>query len=233
MDPLDRSHNTKSYKCKRISIYKNMLELKASSFKVEDKTELNVAQPKPIPGFRPVTCSSSPFEYTCTEDLWVAVATSTSFTIGSGFNMGVSIGASVETSASFFGSGVKVAFQTEVSMSTSFNTERSTSSTKTTTDKTKVSILVPKNTRMRINMLRTIEDLEYKWKAFFTLMGKYSLKWSNGFAITEDVTTVLAGDKGQMYAFGRWRYPGTDTITVIITNQDGKVVRSTTHKVSQ
>ena len=233
MDPLDRSHNTKSYKCEKISNKNNILELKALSFKIEDKTELNVAQPKPIPGFRPVTCSSSPFTYTCAKDLWVAIATSTSFTIGSGFNMGVSIGASVETSASFFGSGVKVAFQTEVSMSSSFNTERSTSMTKTTTDKTQVSIVVPKNTQMRINMLRATEDLEYKWKAFFTLVGKYSMKWNNEFSITDDVTTVLAGDKGQLYAFGRWTYPGTDTITVIITDQYGKVVRSTSHKVSQ
>ena len=72
-----------------------------------------------------------------------------------------------------------------------------------------------------MHYLRTVQDLEYKWKAVFELLGKYSAKWKNGQENMQDVTTVLTGPKREIYAFGSWRYPGTDLLRVVITDQYG------------
>ena len=99
--------------------------------------------------------------------------------------------------------------------------EASKTKTYTTTDKTDVSIEVPANTEITINLLRTVQDLEYKWKAIFELLGKYSVKWRSNQEIFQDVTTVLSGSKREMYAFGSWSYPDTDALRVVITDKYG------------
>ncbi|XP_028414750.1 uncharacterized protein LOC114537838 [Dendronephthya gigantea] len=221
MNAMDRSAGSNTYKCKSISDRSNILALNALKFNIEDTSPLNVAKPEPVKGFRPVICSAHSNPYKCTKWLTTSVSTSSTFKIGSGFSLAVKVGASVEVRAGFFGTGAKTTFTTEVTATSSFNVEASKTNTYTTTDKTDVSIEVPKNAEITINLLRTLQDLEYKWKAIFELLGKYSVKWKNGQEISQDVTTVLSGSKRQIYAFGRWSYPGTDVLRVVLTDKYG------------
>ena len=221
MNAMDRSASSSTYKCKALSDRTNMLALNALKFNIEDKSPLNVAKPKPVKGFRPVICSAHSNSYKCTKWLTTSVSTSSTFKIGSGFSLAVKVGASVEVSAGLFGSGQKTTFSTEVTGTSSFNIESSKTKTYTTTDKTDVSVQVPKNTEITINLLRTVQDLEYKWKAIFELLGKYSAKWANDQELFQDVTTVLSGSKREMYAFGSWSYPDTDVLRVVITDKYG------------
>ena len=142
-----------------------MLELDALKFDIEDKSTLNVAKPEPVEGFRPVICSAHSSPYRCTEWLTTEVSTSSTWSIGAGFSMAVKIGASVKVDAGLLGSGTETTFSTEVTRTSSFNVESSKTKTYSTTDKTDVSIEVPANTEITINLLRTVQDLEYKWKA--------------------------------------------------------------------
>jgi hypothetical protein len=221
MNARDRSASSSTYKCKSISDRTNMLALNALNFNIQDKSPLNVAKPKPVKGFRPVICSAHSNSYKCTKWLTTSVSTSSSFKIGSGISLAVKVGTSVEVSGGLLGAGAKNTLSYEVSAATSFNIESTRTKTYTTTDKTDVSVQVPKNTEIKINLLRTVQDLEYKWKATFQLLGKYSAKWANGQELYQDVTTVLSGSKREMYAFGSWSYPDTDVLRVVITDKYG------------
>ena len=221
MNAMDKSAASSTYQCKSLTDRNNMLELNAKSFNIEDQTPLNVAKPTPIKGFTPVICSAHKTSYKCTKWLTAAVSTSSSFKIGTGFSLAVKVGAAVEVGAQFLGSGTKSTFTTEVTGTSNFNIEASKTKTSTTTDKTDVSVQVPANTEIMINFLRTKVDIEYKWKAVFKLLGKYSAKWTNDQEEMQDVTTVLSGPKREMYAFGSWSYPGTDVIRVVITDKYG------------
>ena len=222
MNAMDKSAASSTYHCKPLSDRNNMLELNAIKFAIEDKTPLNVAKPTPIKGFTPVICSAHSNPYKCTKWLTTAVSTSSSFTIGSGFSMAVNIGVSTEVEAKVFGSGTKTTFTQQITSTASLNVEASKTKTYSTTDKTDVSVQVPANTEIMINYLRSKVDVEYKWKAVFQLLGKYSAKWKNGQVNIQDVTTVLSGAKREMYAFGSWKYPDTDVIRVIVTDKYGK-----------
>ena len=167
MKSMDKSPTSTSYRCTVVSDRKNVMILQASSFKIEDKTALNVAKPQPIQGFRPVTCMPHSNPYTCQKRFDTSLSISYGLNVGTGFTMTVSIGASLEIEAKFLGSGTKTTFQTEVSMSSSFNVERSTTKTKTTSESTIISVQVPRNTQIRVNLLRSVENIEYKWKAIF------------------------------------------------------------------
>ena len=148
--------------------------------------------------------------------------------------MAVKVGASVEIGAGFLGSGTKSTFTTEITATASFDVESSKTNTYMTADKTDVSVQVPADTEITINYLRTVQDLEYKWKAVFELLGKYSAKWKNGQENMQDVTSVLTGSKREMYAFGSWRYPGTDLLRVVITDKYGNEKSSgCEHEVGQ
>ena len=179
MNAMDMSPSSKTYECKSASDLTNMLTLNALKFIIENKTPLNTAKPEPVAGFLPVICSSHTNSYKCSKWLTTSIYTSSSFSIGTGFTLAVKVGASVELEAKFFGSGTKTTFSTEISASTSFNVESSRSNTYTTTDRTAVSVQVPANTEVTINLLRTVQNLVYKWKAEFQMLGKYSLKWKN------------------------------------------------------
>ena len=50
----------------------------------------------------------------------------------------------------------------------------------------------------------------------------YTVRWNNGQQKTEDITTVLTGTDRILYAFGKWEYPGTDVISVLVTDKYGK-----------
>ena len=222
MNSMDKSPSSSTYKCEAISDRTNMLELNALRFDIEDKSPLNVAKPQPVKGFRPVICSAHSNPYKCSKLLTTAISTSSTFKIGTGFSLAVKVGASVEVGAGFLGTGTKTTFSTEVTATSSFNVEASKTKSYTTTDQTDVSIEVPANTEITINLLRTVQDLEYKWKAIFELLGKYSVKYRNNQEIFQDVTTVLSGSKREMYAFGSWSYPDTDVLRVVITDNNGK-----------
>lgn len=224
MNAMDKSPSSETYKCKSASDLTNMLTLNALKFIIEDKTPLNTAKPEPVAG--PVICSSHTNSYKCSKWLTTSISTSSSFSIGTGFTLAVKVGASVELEAKFFGSGTKTAFSTEISASTSFNVESSRSNTYSTTDRTAVSVQVPANTEVTINLLRTVQNLVYKWKADFQLLGKYSLKWKNEQESFQDVTTVLTGSKRKIHAFGSWNYPDSDVLWVVITDKYGTEMRS-------
>ena len=221
MNAMDKTAARNTYKCKSLSDRTNMLALNALKFNIEDNTPLNVAKPTPIKGFTPVICSAHSNPYKCRKLLKKALLTSSSFTIGSGFSLAVKVGASVRVSAGFLGSGTKSTFTTEVTRTSSLNIESTKTNTYETAEETEVSVQVPANTELMINYFRTKADIEYKWKAVFQLLGKYSAKWKNGQKNIQDVTTVLAGPKGEIYAFGSWSYPGTDVIRVVITDKYG------------
>ena len=143
--------------------------------------------------------------YKCTKWLTTAASTSSTLKIGAGFSTAVKVGASVEVGAGFLGAGSKATFSQDITQTSSFNVE-------------------PANTEITINLLRTVQDLEYKWKAIFELLGKYSVKYENEQEIFQDVTTVLSGSKRQMYAFGSWSYPDTDVLRVVITDKYGNEI---------
>ena len=222
MNAADRSPSSNTYKCKTISDRTNMLELKALKFNIEDKSPINIAKPQPIKGVRPVVCSAHANPYICIKRFIATVSTSSTLKVGTGFSLAVKVGASVAASAGFLGFGAKAAFSTELTTTTSLNVDDSKTKTYTTTDETEVSIKVPENTEITINLLRTVQDMEYKWKADFELLGKYSVVWANGQEIFQDVTTVLSGSKREISAFGSWNYPDTDALRVVITDRYGK-----------
>jgi len=231
MNAMDNTPDSTSYKCTVLSKPENMLILNAVKFKSEGSTTINAAEPKPIKNFRPVTCSASDTPYTCTKTLSTTISSETSFTIGTGFSMSVTIGASMEYESKFLGAGSKIGFNLEVSGSTEFNTERSKSTTHEVSDETEVSLDVPANKTMKIDMMRSKEDLEYKWMADFQLLGKYQTNWSHvsgalsGVVLEwQDISTVLSGVDSHLYAFGTWKYPGIDTVMVIVTDEHGKKV---------
>ncbi len=226
MNAMDNSASSNTYQCKSLSDRTNMLELNALKFNIEDKSALNVAKPQPIKGFRPVICSAHATSYKCTKWLTAAVSTSSTLKIGTGFSLAVKVGASVDVGVGLLGAGTKTTFSREITATTSLNVEASKTKTYTTTGKTVVSVQVPENTEITINLLRTVQNLEYKWKAIFELLGKYSAKWKNDQEIFQDVTTVLSGSKREMYAFGSWSYPGTDVLRVVITDKYGNTKSS-------
>ena len=160
-------HNIEESRCCRSMIIQCELEL---------NSPLNVAKLKPVKGFRPVICSAHSMSYKCTKWLTTAASTSSTLKIGAGFSTAVKVGASVEVGAGFLGAGSKATFSQDITQTSSFNVEASGTKTYSTTDKTDVSIEVPANTEITINLLRTVQDLEYKWKAVFKLLGKYSVK---------------------------------------------------------
>ena len=159
--------------------------------------------------------------YKCTKWLTTAASSSSTLKIGAGFSTAVKVGASVEVGAGFLRAGSKATFSQDITHTSSFNVEASGTKTYSTTDRTDVSIEVPANTEITINLLRTVQDLEYRWKAIFELLGKYSVKYGNKQEIFQDVTNVLSGWKRQMYAFGSWSYPDTDVLRVVITEKNG------------
>ena len=90
---------------------------------------------------------------------------------------------SIEVGTKLFGSGTKSTFSKKVRSTFSFNIEASLTKTYMITDKTDVSVEVPKDTKVTINLLRTMQDLECKFfnfSAVFELLRKYSAKWVNG-----------------------------------------------------
>ena len=221
INTMDKSPSSSTYKCEAMSDRTNILELNALKFNIEDKSPLNVTKPEPVKGFRPVICSAHANSYKCSKWLTTAISTSSTFKIGTGFSLAVKVGVSVDVSAGFFGSGAKTTLFGAINGTSSFNVESNKTNTYTTTDKTNVSIEVPANTEITINLLRTVQDLEYKWKAIFELLGKYSVKWRSNQEIVQDVTTVLSGSKREIYSFGSWSYPGTDVLRVVITDKYG------------
>jgi hypothetical protein len=220
MNAMDKSASSNTYQCEAITERTNMLALNAIKFNFEEKTPLNVSKLQPIKGFQPLACSAYHTSYKCTKQLTTAISTSSTLTIGTGFSLAVKVGSSVAVDAKLFGIGKKTTFSREI-MKTSFSVDDSKTNTYTTTAKTDVSVQVPENTEITINILREVQDLEYKWKAVFKLLGKYSAKWKNGQEIFQDVTTVLSGKKREIYAFGSWSYSATDLLRVVITDKYG------------
>ena len=221
MNSMDKSPSSSTYKCEAISDRTNMLELHTLKFNIEDKSPLNVAKPEPVEGFRPHICSAHANPYECTKWLEAEVSTLSTFKIGTGFSLVVEVGTSMKVGAGFLGAEAKTTFSKDITKTTSFNVDSIKTKTYTKTERGKVSIKVPANTEITINLLRTVRDLEYKWKAIFELLGKYSVKYRNNQEIFQDVTTLLTGSKREMYAFGSWSYPDTDVLRVVITEKNG------------
>ena len=139
-------------------------------------------------------------------------------------------GVRVQMVTEFLGLGAKTTFLSEVTGTSSFHGESSKTKTYTTTDHTEISIPVPATKQLTIEFMRMVRDLEYKWKAIFELLGKYSVKWDHNQEIFEDVTTVLSNSKREVYEFGSWNYPDTDFFQVIRTGQYGNKKSRSKHE---
>ncbi|XP_066925842.1 uncharacterized protein [Clytia hemisphaerica] len=220
MDAIDRSASTSSYKCKSITDTTNGMYLEAREFKVEDKTQPTVAAPQQVKNFKPVICTASNKAYTCNKRVTSTITTSSTLKIGSGFSMGVTIGTKVGLEASAFGVKASTEFSTQISASSTFNVERSKTHVQSMADQTHVTVDVPANEGVMINLLRKKVDIVYKWKGIFQMLGKYKLSWNNGDSTFQDVTSILTGTNREIYAFGKWNYPDTDVLQVIVTNQN-------------
>jgi len=231
MNANDTTSFSITYECETISDPNTMLVLDALSFELQDTTPLNVAEPTPIPNFEPVICGPSHESFICREVLSTEISHSYTLAINAGLSVTASVGASVEVGEMLFGIDEKTTFTTQLSATTSFSIDNSWTSGHRTEEDTIVQVEVPSNTEVTINIMRTKEDIEYKWKAVFELLGMYSAKWMNGHEQTEDVTTVLSGLHRELYAFGRWNYPGTDFLRVIITDNYGNTMVGCDHDI--
>jgi len=230
MDAMDTTASSSSYECEALANRTDMLELNGLSFELEEQTELNVAEPTQIPGFTPVICSSHTRPYRCTKWLRTIISDINSLKIGTGLTSTVTTTGSMVIGELVGGVGMEATFDAQISSAHAFNVDSSWTVTNQTEDRTDVSIEVPINTEVTINMMRTVQDLEYKWKSVFQLLGKYSVKWNNGQQLPpQDVTTVLSGPNRNVYAFGRWCYPNTESIRVIITDNYGNEAEGCQH----
>ena len=221
MNSMDKSATSTTYQCKAISDRTNILALNALKFSIEDKSPLNVTKTRPVQVTPPVLCKAFFIPYRCTK-WFTTMSTRSSLKINTGLSLAINVGASVNVSEDFSGPGAKRIFLSEITATSSFNIEASSTKMYTTNDKTEVSVRIPKKTSIIIKLFRTTKDVEYKWKAVFGLLGKHSARWQNGQEVYQDVTTVLTGPKREMYAFGSWSYPGTDFLTAELTDKFGK-----------
>ncbi|XP_066912196.1 uncharacterized protein [Clytia hemisphaerica] len=219
MSAMDRSATSTSHKCTPITDTTNGMYLEAREFKVEDKTQPTVGKPQRVKNFKPVICTASNKAYRCNKRMTSTISTSSTLKIGSGFSMGVTIGAKVGFEAGAFGVKATGEFSTQVSSTSTFNVERSKTCTISFTDQTDISVNVPANEQVMIDLLRKKVDIVYKWKGVFQMLGKYKLSWSDGDSKFQDITSILTGTDREIYAFGQWNYPDTDVLQVLVTNQ--------------
>jgi hypothetical protein len=228
MDAMDTTASISSYECTALSVQPDdMLVLNTMSFNLEDTSQPNIAEPTPIPGFIPQICSASSTPYRCTKWLIAEIQRSNSLNIRTGLTTTVTAGYSVQTGGLL--PSIQSTFNQEVAFALAFNVDSGWTHSTTISDKTDVSIEVPSNTQVTINMMKTVQDLEYTWTGVFQLLGTYSAKWANGQEVIQDVTTVLSGPNRDMYAFGRWSYPDTAFIRVIITDSNGNETAGCNH----
>lgn len=230
MQALDRTATSLSYRCTPITDTTNGMFLEAREFKVEDKTQPTATQPKRVKNFKPVTCLASSKAYTCNKRVTSTVTTSSTLKIGSGFSMGVTIGAKVGIETSIFGVKASAEFSTQIQSTSSFNIESSKTTTESLADQTHITVDVPANEQVTIDLLRKKVDIVYKWKGIFQTLGKYQLKWTNGDSTYQDVTSVLTGPSREIYAFGQWNYPDTDVLQVVVVSQGGQKKMACEHK---
>lgn len=205
--------------CNKVS-EKPLMRLKTTKFTVEDQSELSVAQPRPLQNFKPKICMPSNVEYTCLMRRAVSTTKESSLTIGTGFSMAYSYTSSFSVGFEQFGVTAGAEFSTTISAEASFNAGWSKGESKTVTDILQVSVDVPLNEKVTIDVKRVTQDLVYFWKGHFDLLGTYTVNFGDK-EITQDVTRVLSGTDRKFYSFGKWEYPGTDFHKIIITNQYG------------
>ena len=76
-----------------------------------------------------------------------------------------------------FGPKVKLEFSLQVKASKSFSRTESDSLTTSITDKTDVTVKVPANQQIMIDLLRRKVDITYRWRGLFTLLGNYKIRF--------------------------------------------------------
>lgn len=225
MDVTDFTPMSDTYKCKNIDEKEEKMHLKGTKFEIEDTSEPDVLKPTPIPNFKPLICSASKVDYTCKKDYSTKFVEFSSFKVGSGYSVSATIGSevSVETSANFLGNGVKVtaALKQSITAASSFSSEQSSGKRYEVMDKTNISVDVPAGKEVKVNIMRSKQDLEYTWKSEFEMSGKFQLDWKDDTKYSQDVATIL-GDKRNFFAFGKWNYPDTDFLQAIVTDKYGE-----------
>lgn len=196
------------------------IELKTEKFEVEDKSELSVAAPQPIAGFKPKICSASNEPYECQATFSIATTKSSTFSVGTGFSMSYTATATASVGYEAFGASVSSSFESSWSASASFNAGYESSDSTTLTDTINAKVSVPKGKEVTIDVKRVKNDLVYFWKGHFSAFGAYSVGQA-GHEMEEDVTRILAGCDRKFFSFGKWEYPDTDFHKVIITDKYG------------
>ncbi|XP_066919024.1 uncharacterized protein [Clytia hemisphaerica] len=224
MEARDLTPESKTYECKSLSNLKDVASLESVSFKMEDESDPLTSKPERVKNYIPVICMPASSDYECKKVLAVSVAQSSTLTIGSGFSMTTTFGVKTAFEANWFGQKFKNEISFELSASSSLNIGTSKTTTKTVTDTTWVTVKVPANQQVMIDLLRQKIDIVYKWSGVFRLLGKYKMNWQTAKKeeTKQDITTVLSGPDREMYAFGKWKYPNTDVLQVVVTDKYGE-----------
>ncbi|XP_046861166.1 uncharacterized protein LOC124454401 [Xenia sp. Carnegie-2017] len=226
MDPRDKSITASTFQCTTLSgSYSKILNLNAKNFILKNKTPFSVFKLQPIPNFRPVVCSGFYKKYTCRKRLSITISESSTLITTFGFSTSVTRGFSASiSSGKVIKTPVSVTFSKQISKTKSFSRGSRNTKTISKTDTTDVSINVPPNDEITINLMKSVQDLTYQWKAEFELDGWYSIEWNkSGLEKFQAVNTVLSGPKEKINAFGTWKYPRTGVIKVLITDKYGKL----------
>lgn len=125
MGAMDKTPESKSYKCAIIQDQNNIMKMESVSFKVEDKTEPNTGKPERVKNFFPVTCFANTISYRCDKRLTLSVSRSKTFSIGSGLSMSASFGTKTSIETGIFGNKLTAELSTQLSSTSSFNVESS------------------------------------------------------------------------------------------------------------
>lgn len=235
MNAMDKSLTARTFKCINIP-YSNakILKLNAKKFKLTRKAPFKKLKFQSIANFRPVICSSLKIGYNCRKQLTVSVSEASTLTTTFGTSSRVTLSSNLEVSSGgIFLPGIKASFSSHLSKTKSLYMGEAITKERTIADTTDVTVYVLPNNEITINLMRSVQDLTYKWKAEIELDGLYSIEWSKSVEHFEPVHTVLSGPQERINAFGTWKYPRTSVIKVMVTDKYGNKKFGCSHEAGK
>lgn len=219
----DLTPKSDSFKWKVIRSGNMEVKMVGSSLDLEDLTDIDVSPPEKIENFKPIRCTSSELEQTCTKTFTEGYTEVSTLTIGSGFDLSTTVGSEISTTVGGdipFGPSVEatISLRAELTASASMSTENSKSKEKSITDSTSVTVKLAPGEEAFIDMKRRTQDIVYGWTCTFELEGRFELTNSRNKHIFA-LSSVL-GDR-KFYTYGEWTYPDSDIIEVLVTTPKG------------
>ena len=225
----DTTPSSDSYKEEPISGAVNQFKMVGTKLDLEDLTETDVSQPVKIENFTPVKCAANS---ECENIFTVTFKEESTLTIGAGVDLSMTVGSEISTTVGGeipFGPSVEAtaSLKTEFTASASMNVENSKTQGKEISDTTRVLVKLEKDESATIDLVRRTQDTVYGWTCTFALEGNFQL--TTFFSEHKfDISTFLA-DR-QFYTYGKWTYPDSDIIEVLITTSGGRSVSCGDHK---